>query len=370
MEQISAFDIFKIGIGPSSSHTMGPWKAVQFFLSVIENEHGLENVDEVVVSLYGSLALTGIGHGTDLAICLGLAGYSPETIELDKVEKFTEEVKTKGKLLLHGKHEIPFLWNKHIRFHRDCSLEYHPNGIQLQAFGNDGLLTQRVYFSIGGGFVVEEGVTKPSPKIKIPYPINSAKDLKEYCHNLMKPISWIVNQNEKCLKAAHEVDSQLVSIWSVMLGTIYRGCHNNGTLPGGLQVTRRAPDLCKKLSESDTSRLTPLGWMEKLRRSTFSFETTLKWVNCFAIATNEENAGFGRVVTAPTNGAAGVIPAVLMYYICFSDKKEVDERQIANFLLTAAEIGSLFKKGSTISAAMGGCQAEIGVSFSYGPRQP
>lgn len=355
MERISVFDIFKVGVGPSSSHTMGPWVAALRFLETIGNQE----VTKLHVKLYGSLAKTGRGHGTDIAVMLGLMGHHPTTIEVEKIDGYIAEVYRSNQLALRGKKSIPFVPLENIAFIFE-KLPFHPNALTFSANFKNGKGQAETYFSIGGGFVIQED-SKPAENqtISLPYPIDRESDIKRYVEETGLDISQIVWKNELAWRAEVEIKEGLLKIWDTMLQCIFRGCHSDGELPGGLAVKRRARAINDKLLEG-VEYTTVKGWMNTIRISGSSFSNVTKWVSCFALAVNEENASFGRVVTAPTNGAAGVIPAVLMYYLCFCENKGNED--VIKFLLTAGEIGSLFKKGSTISAAMGGCQAEIGVS--------
>lgn len=359
-EAISVFDMFKIGVGPSSSHTLGPWRAAQRCLQSIAEQGSLSDVVSVSVLLYGSLAKTGKGHGTDVAILLGLCGEDPVTIDVNSITPKVEAIYGANQLLLGGSHAIPFRSNEHMQFLFSETLPFHPNGLSFLVTMNNGQQFSETFYSIGGGFVVKEGDTAgPTSGIDLPFPINTADDLLHWCIKTGLPIHDIVSENETAWRTEPETKKGLLAIWATMAACMYRGCHTKGMLPGGLSVTRRAFDLNKKLlaarpyNNYDT-------WIQTIREGGENFQYILDWVSCFALAVNEENAAFGRVVTAPTNGAAGVIPAVLHYYIIFLNGNS--EEKICHFLLTASEIGSIFKKGATISAAMGGCQAEIGVS--------
>ena len=355
MERISVFDIFKIGIGPSSSHTMGPWRAAQRFL----REINLPEVSHVQVELYGSLAKTGKGHGTDLAVLLGLHGDDPVTIPVTEVQANFDQVKANKILRLGGQYDIPFDPDQDIVFLFEQSLPYHANGLIFRAFYKNGEGVSQTYYSVGGGFVVKEGEQDLPSDTHLPFPIDEAEDLRKWCEKEQKNVSEIVWQNELSWRSAEQIQGELMSIWKVMRDCVYKGCHTDGILPGGLEVTRRAAPMSRKLLGARPYHNAE-DWVRQISRGGLRFQDILKWVSCFALAVNEENAAFGRVVTAPTNGAAGVIPAVLMYHVCFSES--FLEEDIVRFMLTAGEIGSLFKKGATISAAMGGCQAEIGVS--------
>lgn len=359
MERISVFDIFKIGIGPSSSHTMGPWKASLLFTSEMKQSGLLGQAQKLQVKLYGSLAKTGKGHGTDLAIIMGLLGEDPATVTLDSIDSKLQEVKTEKKIKTIHSEVIAFDPEQDILFLFTQTLPYHSNGMTFILYLQNQTVVSRTYFSVGGGFVVKEGEENVTPLVNMPYPVDTAADLKHWCHTLQLPISSVVMQNELALRDETLIKSGLRQLWEVMKQCIYKSCHAEGTLPGGLNVQRRAHRIASKLLlNANYSNVDE--WIELIKNGPHDFRNTLKWLSCFALAVNEENAAYGRIVTAPTNGAAGVIPAVLLYHYCFSDT--VADEDFIRFLLIAGEIGSLFKKGATISAAMGGCQAEIGVS--------
>lgn len=359
-EAISVFDIFKIGVGPSSSHTLGPWRAAQRFTQSLSDQQRLLHVKTVKVLLYGSLAKTGKGHGTDIAVLLGLAGYDPVTIDVTSIGAITAGIAESRQLLLKGAHLIPFTPAEDIEFLFTESLPYHPNALTfLAGFDNDEQIAA-TYYSIGGGFVQQEGEAISSlSAVQLPFPIDKAEDLLHWCRKTGLSISEVVMENESSWRPEAGTRAGMLRIWEVMKECIFRGCHTEGMLPGGLNVKRRAADLNRRLLKGHTYPDYD-SWLRAIREGGSDFTYTLDWVSCFALAVNEENASFGRVVTAPTNGAAGVIPAVLQYYISFCDGHKEDK--ILEFMLTAAEIGCIFKKGATISAAMGGCQAEIGVS--------
>ncbi len=361
-EAISIFDIFKIGIGPSSSHTLGPWRAAQKFTDFLKENNLLQEVECIEVLLYGSLAKTGLGHGTGIAIQLGLSGEDPITLEVNDVESKIEAISIMKKLLLAGIHEIDFMPSEDIEFLYSESLPYHPNGLTFLASLHDGNHLAKTYYSVGGGFVEEEGeINKIQDEIVLPFPIQKADDLLHWCRSTGMSISEIVLENETAWREDTLTRNGILNIWKVMSASIYKGCHTKGYLPGGLNVTRRAFEMNKRML-GDAVYQNDKEWLQEIKSSIHGnkFHYILDCVSCFALAVNEENASFGRVVTAPTNGAAGVIPAVLQYFIAFCDG-DTDEK-IIQFLLVASEIGSIFKKGATISAAMGGCQAEIGVS--------
>lgn len=358
--------MFKIGVGPSSSHTLGPWRAANVFIQSLEKKGTLSSVKSLEVLLYGSLAKTGIGHGTDVAVQLGLCGEDPVTFDVNLINIKIDDIKQSKKLSLNNKYEIDFDPTIDIEFLFNETLPFHPNALTfLVTFSNNDHLAE-TYYSIGGGFVKKEGEEpNAESEIVLPFPINDADDLLHWCMKTGLSISEVVMENENTWRSESKTKEGLMKIWQVMKDCMFRGSHANGILPGGLNVKRRAAALNEKLlkgkPQDDFDQ-----WVSAIRSGGNNFKYTLDWVSCFALAVNEENASFGRVVTAPTNGAAGVIPAVLAYYIifCDADNSLNKEENIIRFLLTAAEVGSIFKKGATISAAMGGCQAEIGVSSS------
>ncbi len=359
-EAISVFDMFKIGIGPSSSHTLGPWRAAQQFTAFLQQKNILQQVKNIQVLLYGSLAKTGIGHGTDIAVQLGLCGDDPVTFDVNNITAKITDIKAMQKLVLAGKHEIDFNPTEDIEFLFGESLPFHPNALTfLVRLHNDDTFAE-TFYSVGGGFVVKDGEdANKKDDVTLPFPINTADELLHWCMKTGMSISEIVLENETAWRLENTTKDGILNIWNTMAACIYRGCHTDGMLPGGLNVKRRGAALNKRLTNgkvySDYD-----SWLSIIKNGGTDFTYILDWVSCFALAVNEENASFGRVVTAPTNGAAGVIPAVLQYYIAFCNGNS--KEKIIQFLLTAAEVGSIFKKGATISAAMGGCQAEIGVS--------
>lgn len=364
-EAISAFDIFKIGVGPSSSHTLGPWRAARRFVQSLHEKGILPDVTSLRVLLYGSLAKTGRGHGTDVAVQLGLCGEDPVTFAVEQIDARIRDIAEMKKLVLRGLHEIDFDPAEDIDFLITENLPYHPNALSFLVETRSGGQLSETFYSVGGGFVVKEGETMSAKETaQLPFPINTADDLQHWCIKTGLSISEIVMENEHAWRTEQDTRSGLLNTWRVMRECIYRGCHTGGMLPGGLNVKRRGAELNKKLL-GNTAYSDYESWLAAIRAGGNGFKYTLDWVSCFALAVNEENASFGRVVTAPTNGAAGVIPAVLQYFITFcTDSYPTGgrEEKIIQFLLTAAEIGSIFKKGATLSAAMGGCQAEIGVS--------
>lgn len=364
-ECISVFDMLKIGVGPSSSHTLGPWRAAERFLGELRNENLIPAVNRVKIDLYGSLSLTGKGHASDLAVMLGLSGQDPEYIPVENIAGIIKLIECKNEINLGNEKPIPFYFLQDIIFNKNF-LPFHANGMTFTAYMTDDSEYRSTFYSIGGGFVVKEERINAKKKIKIkcafPYPIEKAAELLDYCIKENKSISEIVYENEKSMRSEAVIDHELMRIWRTMLECMYIGCHSEGILPGGLNVRRRAFDMHQNLiglANYDS----PQTWLEEIRKTEVKFRQILKWVSCFALAVNEVNAALGRVVTAPTNGSAGVIPAVLMYYLVI-ENHNAGEKEIKQFLMVAGEIGSIFKKGSTISAAMGGCQAEIGVSSS------
>nr|WP_314603357.1 L-serine ammonia-lyase [uncultured Capnocytophaga sp.] len=362
MEYISTFEMLKIGVGPSSSHTLGPWRAAEAFLSELKERQLLDKVNHIQVDLYGSLSLTGKGHATDLAVMLGLSGADPEYIPVESIDVIISAINKNQQLYLANHYYIDFNPKENIKFNRNF-LPFHANGLTFTAsFENESYSS--TFYSIGGGFIVKEhnneSAEQPNVIKSFPYPIDSAQDLLNYCKAENKKIYEIVYQNEKVLRSEPEIHSELLRIWHTMLECAYIGCHSEGILPGGLNVRRRAYDIHKKLI-GVVPYNDPESWLKSIKKTKVQFREILKWVSCFSLAVNEVNASLGRVVTAPTNGSAGVIPAVILYYLTIDNHKAGYE-EIKKFLLTSGVIGSLFKKHATISAAMGGCQAEIGVS--------
>lgn len=360
-EAISVFDIFKIGIGPSSSHTLGPWRAAQRFVNTLIQKGQLNSVTSLKVLLYGSLAKTGKGHGTDIAVQLGLSGNDPVSFEVKDIDARINDIASMKIILLAGKHEVDFNPQEDIEFLITETLPYHPNALSFLVKLKNGDSLSETYYSIGGGFVVKEGELDNKQSITLPFPVNTSSGLLHWCLKTGLAIHEVVMENESAWRSEKETKEGVMKVWQVMKECTYRGCHTTGVLPGGLNVKRRAADLNKKLLKGKVYSSYD-EWIAAIRQGGNSFQYILNWVSCFALAVNEENASFGRVVTAPTNGAAGVVPAVLHYYLIFTEN--VTEEKIIQFLLTASEIGCIFKKGATLSAAMGGCQAEIGVSSS------
>lgn len=359
-EAISVFDIFKIGVGPSSSHTLGPWRAAQRFVTEARAKGLLEKATRIQVLLYGSLAKTGKGHGTDVAVLLGLSGEDPVTFDTNAIGRYVQDIQENRQISLLGQYAVPFDPAVDIVFLFTETLPYHPNALTFLLETEAGASVAETYYSIGGGFIQQEGESGAAGAVvQLPFPVDYAGDLLHWCMKTGMSISEIVMENEGIWHSEGETRKGVLNIWQVMRECIYRGCHAQGTLPGGLQVSRRASGLNRRLLNG-RNYTDYTSWLQAIREGGSSFQYTLDWVSCFALAVNEENASFGRVVTAPTNGAAGVVPAVLQYYIAFCDG--LSDAKILAFLLTASEIGSIFKKGATLSAAMGGCQAEIGVS--------
>lgn len=362
MNSISIFEIFKIGLGPSSSHAMGPWNAAKDFLYQIKlDRKTLSSIITIDIELFGSLAKTGIGHGTDKAIMMGLCGYDIEIFNAKDLNKNIEQIEKSGKIDLLREKEIQFSPSKNIIFNKKESSFDHPNMMKFVVKYSNSTTTSETYFSIGGGFIEKKGKKNNTEKekAKIPFPVETASDMIHWCELKNKTISQISLDNEMKWNDKIEIYKRIDILWETMLSSIFEGCTTTGTLPGGLDVERRASQLCHDLL--GTNRFSSQGeWLEIIYNQPNDMETVMKWVSCFALAVNEVNASYGKIVTAPTNGAAGVIPSVLLYdYIFRRKNKPINIRE---FFLVAGEIGMLFKKGATISAASGGCQAEIGVS--------
>lgn len=344
---VSIFDLFSVGIGPSSSHTVGPMKAAYEFVSDLS----LDQVQRIQVDLYGSLALTGRGHATDSAILSGLEGNLPDKVIPETLPERTQQILAQRQIYLGGKKIIPFSEQSDLLFHQKELLPLHTNGMRFTAFDAQGEpLKSQVYYSIGGGFIVtEQQFGKPSPSVKVPYPFNNAKELFSLCKEHALTIADIMLANEQALVPGRACRTDLLAIANIMQDCVEKGCHAEGILPGGLQVKRRAPELYKKLKNKETPKsLTMTG--------------SFLWPTVYAMAVNEENAAGGRIVTAPTNGAAGIVPAVLTYYRHFYE--DVSEKTITDFLLTAGAIALLYKTNASISGAEVGCQGEVGVACS------
>ena len=351
---VSAFDLFKIGLGPSSSHTVGPMRAAQRFAHELAADGKLDSTGHVVVDLYGSLALTGRGHGTDRAILLGLSGEVPDRIDPDQVEPKVRRIREQRAIVLDGRREIPFHEQDHLRFRIDKTLAFHSNGMRFTAYDDAGaIVSRKIFFSVGGGFVVDEAeaqrIGEPVEAPHVPYPFANAAELLAHGNASKKRISEMMRANELALRSPDEVRSGLLERWAVMNDSIERGMQHEGILPGGLNVRRRAKGLRASLLERRALK-------EK------SPSESIDWASVYAIAVNEENATGGRVVTAPTNGAAGVIPAVIRYHREFYPESNEDD--IVTFLLTAAAIGGLCKRNASLSGAEVGCQGEVGVACS------
>jgi L-serine dehydratase len=366
----SVFEMLKVGIGPSSSHTLGPWRGAARFVRRLQDSDGgsrWESVATVAVDLYGSLALTGRGHGTDIALMMGLSGDDPVTVPIERVTELPRQITREESLMLGGERPVTFVPDRDIRYHAQERLPFHANGMVFTALdSDDGVIETATIYSVGGGFVVEEGEESGNGAVEVPHPIATGENLLRYCREQGLPIAGIVRENERVRRSDTEIDTQLLEIWRVMREAVFRGCSTTGILPGGLEVSRRAAGILRRIVGDDLDSTSVDRWMERVAGTPRDFPRILKLVGTFAIAVNEENAAFGRIVTAPTNGSAGVIPAVLMYYQLFSGGRDgnglVGDREIVDFLLVAGAIGGIFKHGATISAAMGGCQAEIGVS--------
>ena len=351
---ISVFDMFSIGIGPSSSHTVGPMKAAKLFVDALVKQELLTKVDRVKCELFGSLGQTGIGHGTGKAVILGFTGETPEGIPVESIETILTEVVSSQKISLNGTHEVNFPKDDAIIYHRKKTLPAHANAMTLYAYQNDTLLLEQTYYSIGGGFIVEacdfeqekDKALSLHTNIKRPHVFSSGDELLALASTKGLSFSTIMMDNEKCLNDETIIRTKLVTIWQAMKDSVERGMNTEGILPGGLKLARRAPALYRSLLvEKSTDPL-----------------TAMDWVNLFAMAVNEENAAGSRVVTAPTNGAAGIIPAVLCYYDKFV--KPVSDEDCVRYLLTAAAIGILYKTNASISGAEVGCQGEVGVACS------
>ncbi len=347
---LSVFDIFKVGIGPSSSHTMGPMRAAREFVLGLKRDGLLVPTTELVVRLYGSLALTGLGHGTDRAVLAGLEGAQPESVDPDSIDPAVQRIRSTHRICLLGEHEIAFDEPMQLLFMMHERLPRHSNGMRFTALGEGGkVLREADYYSIGGGFVVR-GDEAEAPETRAhaapPYPFESGEDLLRLCRDHGLELYELMLANEYTWAKPDEVRAKLLHIWEVMQGCVARGFRQTGLLPGVLKVRRRAPRLYRVLTEAGTPK--PLDVMD--------------WVNAYALAVNEENAAGGRVVTAPTNGAAGIVPAVLHFYRRFEDG--ANEEGVIRFLLVAAAMGMLYKKNASISGAEMGCQGEVGVACS------
>lgn len=351
---VSIFDLFKIGIGPSSSHTVGPMRAARLFMTRVAEEGLLRETARIQVGLYGSLALTGRGHGTDKAVMLGLAGEEPDTVDPDTIQGKLDEIHENHRIKLLGEHEIDFDPKGDLAFNKREKLPHHPNGMRFKAFDGDGNeQLSRDYYSVGGGFVVNKDDAAQdrivADETTQAYPFTTGDELLAHCDREDLTISQVMMANEQAWRSESEVREGLLTIWQAMKDCVDRGLRQEGELPGGLHVTRRAPRLYRELQAVDADA--PEDQLD-----------ILDWVNLYALAVNEENAAGSRVVTAPTNGAAGIIPAVLHYYVKFCDN--ASEQGVLDFLLTAGAIGILYKENASISGAEVGCQGEVGVACS------
>lgn len=351
---VSIFDLFKIGIGPSSSHTVGPMKAAALFARALQDSGHLSACQRITADMYGSLAATGAGHGTPKAIILGLQGESPENVDVDAIPSRVTSIRESGRLVLAGNHEIAFSYRNDLIMRRDEALPFHPNGLRFTAYDRDQeKLLSRTFFSVGGGFVIGETATHRQllvpDSVSQPWPFTTASELLTYCRESGRRISSLMFDNERAWRSEAEINRQLDELWQTMNACIDKGCRTEGVMPGGLKVKRRAAHLYRQLkNRSGLSRDDGL--------------QTLDWVSLYALAVNEENAMGGRIVTAPTNGAAGIIPAVLRYYMTFAGGVEPDD--VRRFLLTAGAIGILYKINASISGAEVGCQGEVGSACS------
>jgi L-serine dehydratase len=359
---VSVFDLFKIGIGPSSSHTVGPMRAARVFVSRLAHDGQLAATARVLSQMYGSLGATGKGHGSDKAVLLGLAGHEPDTVDVDAVPALLAAMRSSKRIALLGQHEVAFSEKDDLKFHRRETLPFHANGMRFTAFDAAGAeLVTRSYYSVGGGFVVSDEVAADGARQKViapdstrlPLPFSSGDELLVRCRDILPQggggIAQVMRINERHWRSDAEIDAGLLRIWRVMQDCVKRGCATDGVLPGGFQVKRRAKALREQLTAHPEQALSdPL--------------QVLDWVNLYALAVNEENAAGGRVVTAPTNGAAGIVPAVLHYYTRFVPG--ATDRGVVDFLLVAAAIGILYKENASISGAEVGCQGEVGVACS------
>jgi L-serine dehydratase len=366
---VSVFDLFKIGIGPSSSHTVGPMRAARMFVERLRHDAVLSATERVRATLYGSLGATGKGHGSDKAVLLGLAGHEPDTVEVDSIPALLEAMRTEHAVVLGGTRRVAFDEREDLLFKRRETLPFHANGVRMEAFDGAGdLLTERIYYSVGGGFVVSDEVAADGAKGKViapdttvlPHPFHSGDQLLRLTRQEHCSIAEIMRRNERHWRGDADTDAGLLRIWRTMQDCVNRGCRTEGTLPGGFKVRRRAAELYRQLTadpQTASEATGPRAWAgagDPLQ--------VLDWVNLYALAVNEENAAGGRVVTAPTNGAAGIVPAVLHYYVRFV--AGATERGVIDFLLTAGAIGLLYKENASLSGAEVGCQGEVGVACS------
>ncbi len=351
---VSVFDLFKVGIGPSSSHTVGPMRAAFLFCQQLQHRELINQTDSIMTELFGSLGHTGKGHGTDKAIILGLSGYQPDKINPDDIDKILAAVEKEKSIALTAKHSINFNYKKHLKFHKRKMLPLHSNGMRFVATDEDGtILLSKDFYSVGGGFIISHNKLAQQEIIEdstiLPYSFSSGEELLNHCLKQNKTIAQIMYENEKTWTSVEEINKQLDNLWYVFKACVERGLNSPGELPGGLHVKRRAPELYNELRNKPQAALRdPL--------------TILDWVNLYALAVSEENAAGGRVVTAPTNGAAGIIPAVLHYYYHFCPQATI--QGVRDFILTAGAVGMLYKENASISGAEVGCQGEVGVACS------
>ena len=351
---VSVFDLFKVGIGPSSSHTVGPMRAAFLFCKQLQHRNLLSQTSKITTELFGSLGHTGKGHGTDKAIILGLSGFQPDAIDPDLIDAILQDVEQSKQIKLNAKQSIKFDYKKQLKFHKRKVLPLHSNGMRFIATdANDNILLQKDFYSVGGGFIISHNKLAQKEIIEdntqLPFPFKTGEDLLQLCEKNNKSIAQIMYENEKTWATKKKINQQLDKLWHVFKACVQRGLNAEGELPGGLKVKRRAPVLFHSLRDKPQAALRdPL--------------TILDWVNLYALAVSEENATGGRVVTAPTNGAAGIIPAVLHYYYHFCPSANI--QGVRNFILTAGAIGMLYKENASISGAEVGCQGEVGVACS------
>ncbi|WP_294966355.1 L-serine ammonia-lyase [Sulfurimonas sp.] len=347
---MTIFNLFKIGIGPSSSHTVGPMLIANEFCKLIKNNNYFDKLDNIKIELFGSLGSTGIGHHSDVAVLLGLLGENPKEVDIDTIEEKISKIINSSTIKLLNEKEINFSFENDLILHKNKSLPFHPNAIKLSIYGNQEILFSKIYYSIGGGEILcEDDINKKSTKEKeVLYDFKNAKELLRMAKENELKISELILENERTYKNKEQIKKDLLNIWQVMKDSVKNGLVQDGILPGGLNVKKRSFKIHKKLKEEDGHD--PIVFMD--------------WINLYALAVNEENASGHRVVTAPTNGAAGIIPAVLHYIITFLLKEENEEEVVIDFLLTAGAIGLLYQKNASISGADVGCQGEVGVACS------
>ena len=361
MESISIFDMIKIGIGPSSSHTMGPWSAMLLLRKELQEKKLFEKTDKIIITLYGSLAKTGKGHKTDLAILCGLVGLDYQNLDEKAFEELVNNAKKLHYIKTSNKTTLIFDYQNNIIFNFNQILPFHPNGLSANVYSNEKIIYTTSYYSVGGGFILKEGektnidYRKPSE-----FPCHDAAEILNNCNEMGISIADLVLINEETWLPRPIIKENCTLLWQTMKASIFNGINKSGELPGGLKVQRRASKISKNLLNQSFKDIED--WILAIKDTPHTFTNINKWITCFALAVNEENACMGKIVTAPTNGAAGVIPAVMLYSYCFLPN--ITEEKMIEFLLVAGEIGTLYKKKATISAAMGGCQAEIGVSSS------